>query len=375
MKFQCNSQDLQKSIAVVEKAISSRSSLPVLENVYVEISEGKLKLRGNDLEIGIENIIPIQNVEQEGSVLVKAKTLSSIVSKLDNQSVTIEVDEKGMFVLRGHKVDLDILGTNVGEYPVFPSVEQGISLSLTVEDLKDMIRHTIFSVSHDETKQFLNGILVKNVQDKLIFVATDGFRLSKKQMNIAPLDKELSVIVPFKAVNELYRIIQNEQNETKVVLNLSENQVAFRMNEFLLVSRVIMGQFPDYNQVIPQSSQYTYSVSRKKLLAACERASVIAASSSNIVRLSFNNDTLTILANSPGLGDFKEDVDITCEKAQDPRKIAFNNRLVLDVIKNIESEMVTLSFNGELSPCRVEEAGNEDFVYIIMPIRTSDFQG
>lgn len=375
MKFQCNSQDLQKSIAVVEKAISARSSLPVLENMYVEISDGKLKLRGNDLEIGIENIILIQNVEQEGSVLVKAKTLSSIVSKLDNQSVTIEVDEKGMFVLRGHKVDLDIMGTHVEEYPVFPSVEQGVSLVLTVEDLKDMIRHTIFSVSHDETKQFLNGILVKNVQDKLVFVATDGFRLSKKQMNIVPLDKELSVIVPFKAVNELYRIIQNEQNDTKVVLNLSENQVAFRMNEFLLVSRVIMGQFPDYNQVIPQTSQYTYSVSRKKLLSACERASVIASSSSNIVRLSFNNDTLTILANSPGLGDFKEDVDMTCEKAQDPRKIAFNNRLVLDVIKNIESEMVTLSFNGELSPCRVEEAGNEDFVYIIMPIRTSDFQG
>lgn len=375
MKFECNSQDLQKSIAIVEKAISSRSSLPVLENLYVEIKEGQLKLRGNDLEIGIENVIPIQNVEKEGAILVKAKTLSSIVSKLDNQTISIEVDEKGMFVLRGKKVDLDILGSHTNDYPVFPSVEKGVSLTLTADDLKDMIRHTIFSVSHDETKQFLNGILVKNIQDKLVFVATDGFRLAKKQMVIAPLEKEFSVIVPFKAVNELYRILQNVSNDTTVELNLSENQVAFRMNDFLLISRVIMGHFPDYNQVIPQSSQHEYLVSRKELLSACERASVIAASSSNIVRLSFTKDTLTILANTPGLGDFKEDVEISCEKGEEPRKIAFNNRLVLDVIKNLEGEKVTFSFNNELSPCKVEEASNEDFVYIIMPIRTSDFQG
>ena len=375
MKFECNSQDLQKSIAIVEKAVSSRSSLPVLENLFVEIKNGQLKLRGNDLEIGIENIIPIQGIQEEGSILVKAKTLSSMISKLENQSINVVVDEKRTFILRGKKVDLDINGSDPNEYPVFPSVEQGASLTLTVEELKDMIKHTVFSVSHDETKQFLNGILVKNIQDKLIFVATDGFRLAKKQMTIPPLEKEFSVIVPYKAVNELYRIIQNESNDTTVVFNISDNQVAFKMKEFLLISRVIMGQFPDYNQVIPQVSQNVYTVSRKQLLSACERAAVIASLSSNIVRLSFNSDNLTILANTPGLGDFKEEIDLTSEKGTEQRKIAFNNRLVLDVIKNIESETVKLSFNNELSPCKVEEVGNDDFIYIIMPIRTSDFQG
>ena len=375
MKFECNSQDLQKSIAIVEKAVSNRSSLPILENLFVEIKNGFLKLRGNDLEIGIENIIPIQNVQQEGTILVKAKTLSSMISKLENQSVNIEVDDKRTFVLRGKKVDLDILGSDPNEYPAFPSVEQGSSITLTVEELKDMIRHTIFSVSHDETKQFLNGILVKNVQDKLIFVATDGFRLAKKQMTILPLEKEFSVIVPYKAVNELYRILQNESNDTKVVFNISDNQVAFKMNEFLLISRVIMGQFPDYNQVIPQVAQSVYTISRKQLLAGCERAAVIASLSSNIVRFSFNENTLTVLANTPGLGDFKEEIELVNEKGTEQRKIAFNNRLVLDVIKNTESETIRLSFNNELSPCKVEEVGNEDFIYIIMPIRTSDFQG
>ena len=375
MKFECNSQDLQKSITIVEKAISSRSSLPILENIFVEIKNNTLRLRGNDLEIGIENIIPIGRIEKEGTILVKAKTLSNIVSKLENQAIKIEVNENRTFALRGKKVDLDIQGDDPNDYPVFPSVEEGASLSLSVEELKDMIRHTVFAVSHDETKQFLNGILVKNNQDKLIFVATDGFRLAKKQMTILPLEKEFSVIIPYKTVNELYKIIQNENNDAKVLFNITDNQVAFRLNEFLLISRVIMGQFPDYNQVIPQTTQNTYTVSKKQLQQACERAAVIASFSSNIVRFSFTENNVTIMANSPGYGDFKEEIELTSHSGESPKKIAFNIRLVLDVIKNSESEFLKLSFNNELSPCKVEEVGNDDFIYIIMPIRTSDFQG
>lgn len=374
MKFRVKSQDLQKSINIVEKAVSPRSSLPVLENIFIETKEGQLKLRGNDLEIGIENTIPLESIEEEGSILIKAKTISSIVSKLDNQSLDIHVSDSNTFFLKGQKVDFDILGTASGEYPTFPSIEQGVQLSLSVEDLKDLIKHTIFSVSFDETKQFLNGILIKNEGDKLSFVSTDGYRLAFKTKTIQPLERDLSVIIPYKAVNELNRIIQNETNENIVNINISENQIAFKMNSFLLISRVIQGQFPDYKQVIPQQSQSEYVVSRRALLAAAERASIIASSSNNVVRLSFSGNALTIKANAPGLGEFKEEIEVNRTKGEGETKIAFNIRLVLDVIKTVDVDNIKMMFNNELSPCRVEENGNDDFIYIIMPIRTSDYQ-
>lgn len=374
MKFRVKSQDLQKSINIVEKAVSPRSSLPVLENIFIETKEGQLKLRGNDLEIGIENSIPLENIEEEGSILIKAKTISSIVSKLDNQALDIHVSDSNTFFLKGQKVDFDILGTASGEYPTFPSIEQGVQLTLSVEDLKDLIKHTIFSVSFDETKQFLNGILIKNEGDKLSFVSTDGYRLALKTKTIQPLDRDLSVIIPFKAVNELNRIIQNEDNEGVVNINISENQIAFKMSSFLLISRVIQGQFPDYKQVIPPQSQSEYVVSRRALLAAAERASIIASSSNNVVRLSFEDNTLTIKANAQGLGEFKEEIEVNRTRGEGETKIAFNIRLVLDVIKTVDVDNIKMMFNNELSPCRVEENDNDDFVYIIMPIRTSDYQ-
>lgn len=375
MKFQCNTNDLQKSITIVEKAISSRSAMPILENLFLEIKDNMLKLRGNDLEIGIENTIPIESIQQEGTILVKAKTLSSIISKLETQTIQIDVNENRIFALRGTKVDLDIQCDNPTDYPKFPAIEEGTTFTISVEELKDMIKYTLFAVSHDETKQFLNGILVKNSQDKLIFVATDGFRLSKKQMTILPLEKEFSVIIPQKTISELYKIIQSEKNDNKITITISDNQVAFKLNNIVLISRVIMGQFPDYNQVIPQSTQNTYKILKKSLLHACDRAAVLAALSSNIVRFSFSETNVTILANSPGYGDFKEEVDLTSFSQVSPKKIAFNIRLMLDVIRNTESEHIIVSFNNELSPCKIIEEGNEEFIYIIMPIRTSDFQG
>ncbi len=374
MKFKIKSQDLQKSINIVEKAVSPRSSLPVLENIYFEINEGKLKLRGNDLEIGIEHSISLENAEADGRILVKSKTISSIVAKLNNQFLDIKVDDKNTFKLQGQKVDFDILGTDASEYPLFPTIEDGSKLTLSIAQLKDLIKHTIFSVSFDETKQFLNGILVKNEGDNLHFVATDGYRLAMKTQKIIPLDKDLSVIVPHKAVNELNRIIQSEKDDKEIYINISENQIAFQLDSFLLISRVIQGQFPDYKQVIPPHSQSEYLVPRKQLLAAAERASIIASSSNNVVRLLFENNTVTMKANAPGLGEFKEEIDIENIKGDSPTRIAFNIRLVMDVIKTVEADQIKMSFNNELSPCRVEEKDNDDFIYIIMPIRTSEFQ-
>tara|TARA_B100000427_G_scaffold279854_1_gene250206 strand:- start:19761 stop:20888 length:1128 start_codon:yes stop_codon:yes gene_type:complete len=374
MQFKCQSDKLKHSIAVVEKAVSQKSSLPVLENIFLELKGTQLKLRGNNLEIGIENGINIDEPISEGSILVKAKTLSSIISKIDDNNIEISVDETQRLSIKGEKVDFDILGSHTQDYPVFPSIDEGFSFSLKVNDLQSLIRHTLIAVSYDETKQFLNGILVKNTQDKLLFVATDGYRLALKNHTIPPFEQSFESIIPYKAVSELSRILQNISGEKEVEITISENQIAFKMEEFLLISRIIQGQFPNYKQVIPEETGNRFKIKREEFVAAADRAALIATASNNVVRFSFDKEKVSIFANAKGLGDFKEEVLLERVLGDDDVKIAFNIRLLLDVIKTVNTDYVNLAFNNELSPCKVTIDDNEDFVYIIMPIRTADYQ-
>jgi len=375
MKFKCSSSLLQKGVNIVEKAVSQKTNLPIMENIFMELKDHKLKMMGNDLELGIEYFIPIENIEQEGAVLLKAKTISSIVSKLDNQLLSLQVDENKKIIINADKVDFNILGTDVSEYPVFPQVEEGLSFELEVRDLKELLKYTIFAVSFDETKEFLNGILIKNEEDYLYFVSTDGYRLSLKRKKITKPATDFSAIVPFRVMNELYKILQNIDPDAKIKLNISTNQVSFMMDGFLLVSRVIQGTFPDYKQVLPKEFDNVITVGRRNFIQAAERASIIASVSNNVVKLIFS-DVLEIKANAPKMGGFNEEINITNQniKGIDNLKVAFNVRLLLDVMKTLEADDVLIEVNDELKPCVIRSVADEDYTYIIMPIRTSDYK-
>ena len=374
MKFTCNSSRLQKSISIVEKAISTRTSLPILENIFLELNGDQLTLRGNDLEIGIEHKIAVENAQGQGVTLVKAKTISSILSKLSKQSLDIEVTDDHKMILRAGKVDFDLLCTAPEEYPVFPSIEAGISFQVPAEKLMDYIRYTIFSVSFDETKQFLNGILIKAESDRVNFVTTDGYRLSLRQDTIDGLSQEFSSIVPYKAMNELSKIVPQLDLSASVSVTISENQSAFILGDFVLVSRVIKGQFPDYNKVLPKITEHTITIPRKAFMEACERASIIASSSNNVIRLTFGDSSVLIRASAPAMGDFREDVDFSRATGEGEVKIAFNVKLVLEAVRILESDDIQIEYSNGLSPCVVKAVNDDNYLYIIMPIRTSDFE-
>ena len=374
MKFKCASSDLQSCISVVEKAISQRTSLQVLENLYIEVKNNKLTMRGNDLEIGIQNVIPVSDVQTEGSILVKSKTLSSITSKLSNQSLDVEVGENNKMVIRAGKVAFDILCLSVDEYPAFPSIETGVGFKLKVSELKELIKHTIFAVSFDETKQFLNGVLVKHDNGLLNFVSTDGYRLSIKNKSMENLERDFSAIVPYKAMNEIGKIIQQMDASQEVSLNVSDSQVAFSVGDLFLISRVTKGQFPDYNQVLPKETTSEFNIPRRFLIDASERASIIATASNNVVRLVFNDGSLSINANAASLGDFKEDIDITRVRGEGEIKVAFNVRLILDVIKTVDGDDLVIKLNNGLSPCVIKAVNDETYNYVVMPIRTNEYQ-
>ena len=195
-----------------------------------------------------------------------------------------------------------------------------------------------------------------------------------RKHTIPPFEQSFESIIPYKAVSELNRILQNIDSEKEVEITISENQIAFKMDEFLLISRIIQGQFPNYKQVIPEETGNRFKIKREDFLAAAERAALIATASNNVVRFSFDKENVSIVANAKGLGDFKEEVNLERVSGEDDVKIAFNIRLLLDVIKTVNTEYVNLAFNNELSPCKLTIDEQEDFIYIIMPIRTADYQ-
>lgn len=372
MKFTCHSGDFQKALAIVEKSVSNRSSLPILENVFLKVSQNTLTLTGNDLEIGIKHELPLASVEAEGMVLVNAKTLINIVSKLPHEPIHFESNDQFKVAIKTQSVSFDINGVDPKEYPAFPDIEAGQALSLPAGNLKDLIRKTIFSVSFDETKQFLNGILMSLSNQELAFVATDGYRLAIRTQKLDGVDGTVSAIVPFKAMNELLKIVQGSSEEEPIKINISKNQVAFSKPGFLLVSRVIQGQFPDYRQVLPSELANQISIPRRAFIEASERANIIAQGANNVVRLIFKETDLTLKAIAAGLGEFKENLTLSRIKGQDEKTIAFNVRLLLDVMKILDEDDVVVSFNTELSPSTIKPAGDDDFTYIVMPIRTSD---
>lgn len=372
MKFKCTSQTLQKAIQMAEKAISNRTAIPVLENIHFELQGNKLKLRGNDLELGIEYQTTIEEATEDGKALIKASTISNIVSKMSNQTLNLST-EGNHVTISADNVDFELLATPVEEYPTFPEIESGTKLTLRVDELTKLIKHTIFAASTDETKKFLNGIYVKIEAETLHFVATDGFRLAFQKKQLPHSYPEIAVIVPNKTMNELLKSINGMDAAAQVEINITQNQIAFIMPDFILISRLISGQFPAYNQVIPTTTEHSFTLPNRHLITASERAAIIAAEAGNVVKLTFNKNTIRIKANAAKMGEFKEDIPVERNGGEGEMKISFNVKLILDAIKIIEGDDIILSFNNELSPCKLRPVADEEFTYIIMPIRTSDF--
>jgi DNA polymerase-3 subunit beta len=377
MKFSCDSSLLFKSINIVEKAIAQKSTISVLENICFELSESKLILRANDLEIGIEHAIDVMVDPTHSifptSVLIKGKTISGIFSKISPQIIQITVDENNRFKIVGKGVNYDIMGMSSDDFPVFPEINNGEHVQLSLDEMRLLIRSTLFSVSSDETKPFLNGIFVKSDQHILSFVATDGFRLALRQISTQTQVENIAVIIPSKAMNELTKVMGFLDTVSPLNMVISSQQVAFFSDRFRLVSRVIEGYFPDYKQVIPKLSSYQVKVSRKEFIEACDRAMIIASVSNFVVRLTFEGESLLLRANA-SMGEFREELYVVRTKGEGTVKISFNVKLILEGVRAIDSDDIELEFNEGLSPCIIRASGQTDYVYLAMPIRTNDYQ-
>jgi len=376
MEVFCAKDDLFGGVQAVERIVSTRSTLPIIGNILFETKKDGIKLSANNLEMGLEVTLPA-SVKEEGSVLIPAKTLAGIVSKLPATNINIRKTDKGSVKIAYKQSTFNINSLSTDEFPLLPKIKESKAISISPKIFTDMVKQTAFSVSTSEDKYILNGVLLetgKTPQEKdesnLRMVATDGFRLAKIGGTIAGAVQQTSVIVPAKALLVVSRILQSRGDED-LKINISNEQITFKYKDTYLVSRLIQGQFPDYRQVLPRSSEVKLTADTKALLEAAERAAVIAGSSSNIVKLKIEQGKLHIIAISPDVGSVDEVVDVEM-KGEAKAHVAFNVRLITDVLKVMDSEKAMLEFSGPVSPGIIRPAGEDNYIYIIMPIRTTD---
>ena len=374
MKFQIERSKLTLAINTVCRSISNRTTLPVLENIYIELGSSEIILRGNDLELGIEyrmDVVVLESSEIKG-VLLNASTLSDIIGKLNSDTIEITIGSTYKCNIKSDSIDFDILGLGLDEYPQFPTVEKEIQFKIQSSVILDLIKHTIFSVSYDETKQFLNGIKIEAKDNRCDFISTDGFRLSVKYAQVETAIPSFSCIVPFKTMSELSKIISAVKTED-IHIQLSERQISFNVGRSLIVSRLINGRFPDYQQVIPKETGYEYKLSRQLLLSAAERASIIASHSNFVVKFEFLSDTLTISASNAKLGDYVEKIALSRHMGDKGMVVSFNIRLMQEALRIIDQQDVVFELNSELSPCVIKPLGDSTYTHILMPIRMSEY--
>ncbi|OGX35892.1 MAG: DNA polymerase III subunit beta [Omnitrophica WOR_2 bacterium RIFCSPLOWO2_02_FULL_50_19] len=365
MEFKLTRETLQKGIQTVQNAISQKSGLPILSNILFETSKDKLKLIATDLEIGVISKITGVDVQEDGSISIPAKKISDIVRELPNKEIHLSAKKNNQVTIKCDKSIFKIMGLPKDEFPRVPELSDKETLTIPQRQLKLMLNSTSFAISKDETRYILNGVLLVLTDKKLRIVATDGRRLAMVEKE-APksLGFTKKVIVPAKAAAELQRILKDD-GDAKILF--SENQIAFDLDDSQLITRLIEGEYPNYEQVIPKQSQGRLKANRENFYAAVKRASLLATPDSQSIKLDLLKNRVIISKASQDGSESREEVD--CEYAGDELTIGFNPNYLMDVLKNISQEEVDFEFAGQDRRGVVRAEGG-DYIYIILPVRT-----
>ncbi len=359
MKIQIDKGDLLKGIQTVQNTISSKISLPILNNILIETQGKNLRFIGTDLDVGISCLAPV-NILSEGAITLPAKKIGDIIRELPNGEVTVIVKKNNMVDIESGSCRFKLMGLPKDEFPKLPEFKDKESIKIPREDLKEMLNLTSFAVSHEETRYILNGILLEVKNGVLRLVATDGRRLALAEKKI-DAKKEISVILPIKAVQELVRNIVDEGPLSLVV---SGTQALFEMDDFLMVSRLIEGEFPNYNQVIPEATENKIKVGRGEFLAAIKRANLLSTQDSQAVKFEIFKNRVVVSKVTPDLGESREDVGV--EYSGKEFFVGFNPHYLIDVLKNLNQETIELEVTEADKPGVVRAPG---YLYLVLPMR------
>jgi DNA polymerase III subunit beta len=374
MKVTVLQENLARGLSTVSKAVSPRSTLPVLANILIATDEGRLRLSATNLEMGITCWIAAR-IDEEGSTTVPARTFSDLVGTLPSDQVLLKLDSATQTLnVRGGTSTNDIKCIDAQEFPPPAVADFDNAVQINVGDFREMIHQVAFAASSDEARPVLMGVLIQVDKDKLTMAAADGFRLSvRKAVLSTPATASISAIVPAQALKELARVASDSEEPIYMVLPKGRGQVVFRVKDVEVVSQLIDGTFPDYQQIIPRSYKSRTLVSTASLLKACKQAEIFAREGSNVARFNIKSaqgemqpSEVEISATSEETGKNETIVEATVDGGG--LLIAFNVKFLREALEVIRTPNVALETSAPNAPGVVKPVGDDQFLHVIMPM-------
>ena len=364
MRLFIDNQELNAAIATVIKAMSTRTTMQVLEGIFLEATfKDGVRMKCSDLSLQIETFVPA-TVEEEGVLVVPGRLFSEMVRKIPGENLTIS-GEGNTLTIESGRINTTIQGMPASEFPEMPFLTEEFRFNLTQRALKDMVRQCIFASAQDETKPILTGVLMELEGDTIMMVALDGYRLALRREHSSIALPGQNVVVPAKSLSEISRILLDCDDEMNMVF--SKTHVLLDMGHTRIITRLLDGEFIRYKQILPTEHDTRVRLNRAELLSSIERASLMAREAkSNLVKFSFKKEELVISANSE-VGRIHEELPI--HLTGNEIDIAFNARYVSDVLKALDDEELYLDMTNNISPCVVRPVQGDKFYYLVLPVR------
>ncbi|MEQ8154874.1 MAG: DNA polymerase III subunit beta [Clostridiaceae bacterium] len=367
MKFICEKFKLQDAISIAQKAITGKSTMPILEGIYLNAKDDRVTLIGSDVDVSIETVIDATVVEK-GAIVVDAKIFGEIIRKLPNDLITIETlgveDGNNIVNITCKKSVFNLIHMNPADFPDLPVINETKLFSIPQNLLKNMIKGTSFAIAQDETRPILQGILFEVNNSCLNLVALDGYRLAIRS-ELIDSENTISSVIPGKTLNEVAKIL--EDSEEAVDITFTTNHILFNLGDTKVISRLLEGEFIKYKSLLPQEYKGLVTVNRQELLNCIERASLMAKEgNSNLIKFELSGENLIITSNSQ-LGKVREEVAVILQG--DEIQIAFNSRYLIDVLKVMDEEEVLLELTSSVSPCVIKGKESDVSKYLVLPVR------
>ncbi len=368
MFINCTREELLAKINIVLKAVASKTTMPIIECILITADNDGVRLTANNLELAIEtsNMKNDVVIMEKGIVAPEAKMFLEIIRNLPDNNISIQTDDKNVAVIKSGKSEFKILCLPGEDFPKIPVVEKNIKYETKSNVFKNMIKQTIFAVAVEDSKPILTGELIEIKEDCFNIVAIDGFRVAFRKTDLTNDNENISVVVPSKTLNEISRILSDKDDEV-ISMYFTDNHALFETEEFIVVSRLLEGEFFKYEQSFINEYTTAVEVNRQDFLNSIERATLISRDSKKSpVELSIEKEKIVITSNTE-MGTSYEEVFVSTEG--ESLKIGFNPRYLIDALKAIDDETINIKFMSELSPCIIESTDNGNYKYLILPLR------
>ena len=370
MKLSVMQENLARGLQVVSRAVSSRSTLPVLANVLLRTEDAGLKLTATNLEIGITAWVP-GKIDTEGTLTVPARLFNDLVAGLPTgERIDLEADGPNSLRIKAGRYQTQLRGIDAEEFPVIPSPGERPTTRASQKELKRALSEVVFAAATDEARPILTGVLTRMSGDRLTLAAADNYRIAVRSLPILDPVEDTSLVVPARSYAELMRVMTDTDDPVEIMLASSKSQILFHVEGVDIVSRLIDGQFPNYQQVLPTSHSTRAVVERDELLKAVRISALIASAAANVIRIRMGDEgsgTITIAA-AADVGEAQTEVEAAIEG--ETVQISFNARYLQEALQNLDQDQLALEFSGPLSPGVLRPTGDEDYVHVIMPVRT-----